>query len=52
MLSNETGTSGTSMRAALLSFAMLMAIVFCGLGVYAVDAGDQVAIDGYGVSAR
>ncbi len=40
------------MRAALLSFAMLMAIIFCGLGVYSVDAGDQIAVDGYGVSAH
>jgi len=40
------------MRAALLSIAMLIAIVFCGLGVYSVDAGDQLVVDGYGVSSR
>lgn len=40
------------MRAALLSIAMLIGIIFCGFGVYSVDAGDQIAVDGYGVSAR
>lgn len=38
------------MRAALLSVAMLIAIIFCGIGVYSVDAGDQIVVDGYGVS--
>jgi hypothetical protein len=31
---------------------MLIAILMCGLGVYSVDAGDQIVIDGYGVVAR
>lgn len=40
------------MRSALLCFAMLLAIVFAGLGVYSVDAGSQEAVDGYGVVAQ
>ena len=40
----------TSVKAALLSFAMLSAIVVCGLGIYAADAANNhVAVDGYGV---
>jgi hypothetical protein len=39
-------------RAALLCFAMLTAIIVCGLGVYSSDASDQSAVvDGYGVVA-
>jgi hypothetical protein len=30
---------------------MLVAIVLCGLGVYSVDASDQMVVDGYGVVA-
>ncbi|KQZ93220.1 hypothetical protein ASD64_18990 [Mesorhizobium sp. Root157] len=42
----------TSVKAALLTFAMLSAIVFGGLGIYAADAAnDHNAIDGYGVTA-
>lgn len=42
------------MKAALLSFAMLSAIVVCGVGIYAADAANNHnAVDGYGVvSAR
>ena len=40
-------------KAALLSLAMLSAIVFCGIGIYAADAASgHQAVDGYGVSAR
>lgn len=39
------------MKAALLSFAMLSAIVLGGLGIYAADAANNhVAVDGYGVT--
>ncbi len=42
----------TTVKAALLSFAMLSAIVLGGLGIYAADAADNHnAVDGYGVSA-
>jgi hypothetical protein len=42
----------TSVKAALLSFAMLSAIVLCGLGTYAGDAAaNHNAVDGYGVTA-
>jgi hypothetical protein len=42
----------TSVKAALLTFAMLSAIVFGGLGIYASDAAnDHNAVDGYGVTA-
>jgi hypothetical protein len=42
----------TSVKAALLSFAMLSAIVMGGLGVYAGDAANNHnAVDGYGVTA-
>ncbi|MDQ6435195.1 hypothetical protein RB623_14150 [Mesorhizobium sp. LHD-90] len=40
------------MRSALLSLAMLVAIVLFGMGVYSVDAGsEQAVVDGYGVVA-
>lgn len=40
----------TSVKAALLSFVMLSAIVVCGLGIYAADAANShIAVDGYGV---
>ncbi|MER8725740.1 hypothetical protein [Mesorhizobium sp. M0701] len=42
----------TSVKAAFLSFAMLSAIVLCGLGIYSADAAnDHNAVDGYGVTA-
>jgi hypothetical protein len=42
----------TPVKAALLSFAMLSAIVIGGLGIYAADASSgHVVIDGYGVTA-
>jgi len=42
----------TSVKAALLSFAMVSAIVLCGLGIYAADAANNHnAVDGYGVTA-
>ncbi|MEI5681391.1 hypothetical protein AAAK29_23410 [Mesorhizobium sp. CCNWLW179-1] len=42
----------TAVKAALLSFAMLSAIVICGLGIYAADASaDHNVVDGYGVTA-
>ena len=41
----------TSVKAALLSFAMLSAIVLCGLGIYSADAANNHnAVDGYGVT--
>ncbi|TGQ33345.1 hypothetical protein EN859_026545 [Mesorhizobium sp. M00.F.Ca.ET.216.01.1.1] len=42
----------TSVKAVLLSFVMLSAIVMCGLGIYAADAANNhQAVDGYGVTA-
>lgn len=42
----------TTVKAAFLSFAMLSAIVVCGLGIYAADAAsNHNAVDGYGVTA-
>ena len=42
----------TPVKAALLSFAMLSAIIFCGVGIYAADASSGHAVlDGYGVMA-
>jgi hypothetical protein len=42
----------TSVKAALLSFAMLSAIVLSGLGTYAGDAANNHnVVDGYGVTA-
>ena len=42
----------TSVKAALLSFVMLSAIVLCGLGIYAADAANNhQAVDGYGVAS-
>ncbi|WP_395448044.1 hypothetical protein ACHMW7_24595 [Aminobacter sp. UC22_36] len=42
----------TPLKAALLSFAMLSAIVLGGFGIYAADAAaDHHAVDGYGVTA-
>ena len=40
----------TSVKAALLAFFMLSAIVICGLGIYSADAANHhLAVDGYGV---
>ena len=48
-----TGQFGDiNLRSALLAFAMLIALVFCGFGVCTVDAGDQTVVDGYGVVAH
>jgi hypothetical protein len=42
----------TTVKAALLSLAMLSAIVVGGLGIYAADAANNHnAVDGYGVTA-
>jgi hypothetical protein len=41
-----------SVRSTLLCFAMLLAIVVCGVGVYSVDASNETVVDGYGVVAR
>lgn len=42
----------TPLKAALLSFAMLSAIVLGGFGIYAADAAaEHHAVDGYGVTA-
>ena len=39
-------------KAALLSLAMVSAIVFCGIGIYTADAANgHQAVDGYGVTA-
>lgn len=40
-----------TLKSALLSLAMLCAILFLGLGIYSVDAGGQLPVDGYGVVA-
>lgn len=41
------------MKAALLSFSMLAAIAFWGVGIYSADAAaEHSAVDGYGVSAQ
>lgn len=40
------------MRAAFLSFVMLLAIIAGGAGIYGASAtGDFEAVDGYGVTA-
>ena len=42
----------TPVKAALLSFAMMSAIVLCGFGIYTASASAKHAvIDGYGVTA-
>ncbi|WP_315920769.1 hypothetical protein [Mesorhizobium sp. SP-1A] len=42
----------TFVKAALLSLAMLAAIVLWGTGIYSADAAnDHNAVDGYGVTA-
>jgi hypothetical protein len=42
----------TSVKAALLSLAMLCALVVCGIGIYSADASNNhYAVDGYGVVA-
>ncbi|MBD0413065.1 hypothetical protein [Oryzicola mucosus] len=39
-------------KAALLTIAMISAIIVGGFGIYAADAAaDHIAIDGYGVTA-
>ena len=41
----------TSVKAALLTFAMLSAIVLGGFGIYSADAAsDHNVVDGYGVT--
>jgi hypothetical protein len=40
----------TPVKAALLSFAMIAAIAFCGVGIYSADASGGHAVDGYGVT--
>ena len=42
----------SQVKAALLSLAMLSAIVMCGFGINSADAGDHVVVDGYGVVAH
>lgn len=45
-------TEMTPVKAALLSFAMMSAIVLCGFGIYTASASAKhAAIDGYGVTA-
>lgn len=41
----------TAMRAALLSFMMLSAILVSGMGLYAAGATGGKAVNGYGVTA-
>ena len=42
----------TPVKAAFLSFAMLAAIILCGVGIYSADAANNHnAVDGYGVVA-
>jgi hypothetical protein len=41
-----------TLKAALLSLAMVCAICVCGIGIYAADAAnDHAVVDGYGVIA-
>jgi hypothetical protein len=41
----------TPVKAALLSFAMIAAITFCGVGIYSADASrGHAVVDGYGVT--
>lgn len=43
----------TALKAALLSFAMISAIVMGGVGIYAADAANgHEVVDGYGVVRR
>ena len=45
-------TEMTPVKAAFLSFAMIAAIAFCGIGIYSADASSgHAAVDGYGVTA-
>lgn len=47
----EAVTEMTPVKAALLSFAMLAAIVIGGIGIYAADAANgHAVVDGYGVT--
>jgi len=42
----------TTLKATLLSLAMVCAITVCGIGIYAADAAsDHAVVDGYGVIA-
>lgn len=42
----------TPLKSALLSFAMLSAIVLCGFGIYSADASNNHnVVNGYGVIA-
>ncbi len=51
MLSDETQSEMTSVKAALLSLAMLAAIGLWGIGIYSADAANNHnAVDGYGVT--
>lgn len=44
-------TEMTPVKAALLSFAMIAAIAFCGVGIYSADASSgHAVVDGYGVT--
>lgn len=48
----QSSTEMTPVKAALLSFAMMSAIVLCGFGIYSASAlAKHTAIDGYGVTA-
>ena len=48
----EARTEMSPLKSALLSFAMLSAIVVCGIGIYAADAASgHAVIDGYGITA-
>jgi hypothetical protein len=48
----ETETGMTTVKAALLSLAMLGAIALGGIGIYAADASSgHAVVDGYGVGA-
>lgn len=48
---NKVRSEMTPVKAALLSFAMMSAIVLCGFGIYSAGAaGGHAVIDGYGVT--
>jgi hypothetical protein len=48
----RSSTEMTPVKAALLSFAMMSAIVLCGFGIYSAGASaNDAVIDGYGVTA-
>jgi hypothetical protein len=51
-MSGRQNSEMTSVKAALLTFAMLSGLAIGGFGIYAADAANgHNAVDGYGVTA-